>query len=165
MTYRCFYCCFCYSILICPKPKRQTIKMHIIKSQTAFSFTNSHICSEWKPFHELLPVLKNRGISIWSHGKVFLGLCQKCNSVWYWDMGITKRPDQATISWICDKPFPTLSKTSIIYFVKIVDIFGKKPLNFTFTKYGLVFMQNTVFWNVCRSLRHSWILIKFSTCI
>ena len=61
-----FLTCFCYSFRICPKLKHQTIKMHIIKSQTAFSFTSSHICSEWKLFNELLPVLKNRGTSLLS---------------------------------------------------------------------------------------------------
>ena len=35
---------------------------------------------------------------------------------------------------------PNLIKTLIIYFVKIVDKFGQNPLNFTFTKYGNVFM-------------------------
>ena len=67
-----------------------------------------------------------------------------------------KRPDHAIISWIWNRPFPNLSKTLMIYFVKIVDRFGQNSLNFTFTKYGLVFMQNIVFSNVCRSL------IKFS---
>ena len=133
-------CCFCYSLWIRPKLKHQTIKMHIIKSQTAFSFTNSHICSEWNPFHELLTVLKNRGISLLSRRKVILGHCQKCISVWYWDMGIMKRPNHGIISWICNnRPFPNLSKTLMI-FVKIVDRFGQNPLNFTFTKYSLIFM-------------------------
>ena len=27
--------------------------------------------SAWKAFHELLPILKNKGISLLSHGKVF----------------------------------------------------------------------------------------------
>ena len=127
-------CCFCYSLGIRPKLKHQTINMHIIKSKTSFSITNSQICSEWKPFHELLPVLKNRGISLLSHRKVFLGLCQKCISVWYWDMSIMKRRDHAIISWICNRTFPNLSKTLMIYFVKTVDRFGQNFLNFTFTK-------------------------------
>ena len=115
--------------------------MPIIKSQTAFSFTSS------KPFHEILPVLKNRAISLLGHRKVYLGLCQKCVLVWYCEMGI--------ISWICNRPFPNLSKTLMIYFVKIVERFSQNPLNFTFTKYGLIYMQNTVFSNICRSLRDS----------
>ena len=31
----------------------------------------------------------------------------------------------------------------MIYFVKIVDRFCQNPLNFTFTKYGFVFMENS----------------------
>ena len=55
-------------------------------------------------------------------------------------MGIMKRPDHAINNWIRNRPFPNLSKTLMIYFVKLVDKFGHHPLNFTFTTYGLVFM-------------------------
>ena len=134
-----------------PQLKHQTINMHITKSQTAFSFTNSHICSEWKPFHELLPLLKNRGISLLSCRKVFLGLYQKCISAWYWDMDIMERPDHEIISWICNWPFLNLSKTLMIYFIKIIDRFGQNPFNFTITEYGLIVMWNTVFLNVCKA--------------
>ena len=112
----------------------------MIKSQTDFSFSNSHISSEWKPFHELLPVLKNRDIPLLSRRKVFLGLCQKCSLVCYQDMSIQKRPDHAITNWICNRPFPNLIKTLMIYYVKTVDRFGQNLFNSTFTKYGLVFM-------------------------
>ena len=51
-------------------------------------------------------------------------------------MGIMKRPDHTITSWVCNRPFPNLSTTLMIYFVKAVDRFGQNPLNFTFTKYA-----------------------------
>ena len=114
--------------------------MHIIKSRTTFSFTSSftNICSEWKPFHELLPVLKNRAISLLSHGKVFLGLFSEVYFSMRLRYGHYEETRPCNISWICNRPFSNLSKTFMIYFVKIVDRFSQNPLNLTFTKYGLV---------------------------
>ena len=67
-----------------------------------------HIWSAWEAFHELLPVLKNRGISLLNRGKVFKA-CVRCvllhgSETWPMstDLSHIKTSNYAMSRWICD---------------------------------------------------------------
>ena len=68
----------------------------------------AHIGSAWKAFHELLPILTNRGISLANRGKVFKACVRTVllygSETWpisTEDLARIKKCDHAMIRWIC----------------------------------------------------------------
>ena len=65
----------------------------------------AHIQSVWKAFHELLPILRNRPISLLNRGKVFMacvrGLLLYGSETWPMSTGDIKTSDIPMIQWIC----------------------------------------------------------------
>ena len=69
----------------------------------------ARIGSAWKAFHELLPILTNRGISLANRGKVFNACVRTVllygSETWALsteDLGRIKRCDHAMIRWLCN---------------------------------------------------------------